>query len=250
MQMEYTGPGRAIPEPEHVDDGEDRLHRPDHARPSPWPPAARATRRPWASPMLQGCQLAIEEANAHGGYLKRKIPFELVVSNDNGLWGSSGNEIINMAYKDNGLGHPRHHRRRQQPHRHPRGAQGRDPDDEHRRHRPTFIETNIPWVMRCIGDDRQMNYLLVDYLTASWTSSASASSAPATATAASASARSATAAGGWASPIVIEMAYKVGADGLLAATRAAEEANARRHRPLGRRRRRRPRSSTRCGAWA
>lgn len=29
---------------------------------------------------------------------------------------------------------------------------------------PTFIETNIPWVARCIGDDRQMGYLLVDYI--------------------------------------------------------------------------------------
>ncbi len=29
---------------------------------------------------------------------------------------------------------------------------------------PTFIETNIPWVARCIGDDRQMNYILVDYM--------------------------------------------------------------------------------------
>jgi ABC-type branched-subunit amino acid transport system substrate-binding protein len=29
---------------------------------------------------------------------------------------------------------------------------------------PTFIETNIPWVFRCISDDRQMGYLLVDYL--------------------------------------------------------------------------------------
>jgi ABC-type branched-subunit amino acid transport system substrate-binding protein len=29
---------------------------------------------------------------------------------------------------------------------------------------PTFIETNIPWVIRCIGDDRQQGYLLVDYL--------------------------------------------------------------------------------------
>ena len=29
---------------------------------------------------------------------------------------------------------------------------------------PTFIETNIPWVARCIGDDRQMNYLIADYL--------------------------------------------------------------------------------------
>jgi ABC-type branched-subunit amino acid transport system substrate-binding protein len=29
---------------------------------------------------------------------------------------------------------------------------------------PTFIETNIPWTMRCIGDDRQMGYLLIDYM--------------------------------------------------------------------------------------
>jgi ABC-type branched-subunit amino acid transport system substrate-binding protein len=29
---------------------------------------------------------------------------------------------------------------------------------------PTFIETNIPWVARTIGDDRQQNYLLIDYL--------------------------------------------------------------------------------------
>ncbi len=29
---------------------------------------------------------------------------------------------------------------------------------------PTFIETNIPWVMRCIGDDRQIGYLLIDYM--------------------------------------------------------------------------------------
>jgi ABC-type branched-subunit amino acid transport system substrate-binding protein len=29
---------------------------------------------------------------------------------------------------------------------------------------PTFIETNIPWVFRCLSDDRQMGYLLVDYL--------------------------------------------------------------------------------------
>jgi branched-chain amino acid transport system substrate-binding protein len=29
---------------------------------------------------------------------------------------------------------------------------------------PTFIETNIPWVFRCISDDRQQSYLLVDYL--------------------------------------------------------------------------------------
>jgi branched-chain amino acid transport system substrate-binding protein len=29
---------------------------------------------------------------------------------------------------------------------------------------PTFTETNIPWVMRCISDDRQSSYALVDYI--------------------------------------------------------------------------------------
>jgi len=29
---------------------------------------------------------------------------------------------------------------------------------------PTFIETNIPWVFRCISDDRQQGYLLVEYM--------------------------------------------------------------------------------------
>jgi ABC-type branched-subunit amino acid transport system substrate-binding protein len=29
---------------------------------------------------------------------------------------------------------------------------------------PTYIETNSPWVMRCVGDDRQQNYLLLDYM--------------------------------------------------------------------------------------
>ena len=42
--------------------------------------------------------IAVEEANAKGGYLRRRVPFEMVVTNDNGLWGSSGNEIIKMTY--------------------------------------------------------------------------------------------------------------------------------------------------------
>lgn len=114
--------------------------------------------------MLQGARLAIEEANAKGGYLRRKIPFELVVTNDNGLWGSSGNEIVNFAYKD-----------------HVWAILGTiDSANSHIAIRvalkaevvvmntgdtdPTYIETNIPWTMRCIGDDRQMGYLMVDYM--------------------------------------------------------------------------------------
>ena len=29
---------------------------------------------------------------------------------------------------------------------------------------PTYIETNIPWTLRTIGDDRQQGYLLIDYM--------------------------------------------------------------------------------------
>ena len=114
--------------------------------------------------MLRAIRLAIEDANAQGGYHKRKIPFELCVRNDNALWGASGSEVIHLAYKDNVwaiIG-------------------GIDGANTHIAIRvalkieipwmtpgdldPTYIETNIPWVMRCIGDDRQMSYLLVDYM--------------------------------------------------------------------------------------
>ena len=114
--------------------------------------------------MLQGCQLAIEEANARGGYLKRKIPFELAVKNDNGLWGSSGEEIINLSYVDNVWailgsidGANTHIAIRV-------GLKIEIPMMSSGDTDPTFIETNIPWVMRCIGDDRQQSYLLADYL--------------------------------------------------------------------------------------
>ena len=114
-------------------------------------------------PMLQGSRLAIEEWNARGGYRKRRIPFELVVSNDNGLWGSSGNEIVKLAYNENvwGIlgtidGANSHIAIRVALKAEVLMINTGDTD-------PTFIETNIPWVARVIGDDRQQAYLLTDY---------------------------------------------------------------------------------------
>ncbi|HVN03525.1 MAG TPA: ABC transporter substrate-binding protein [Bryobacteraceae bacterium] len=163
-QMEYTGPGRAIPEPG---------------------PDLKSVKMGFIGPimstvsvatggksheeglgirMLQGARLAIEEANARGGYLKRHIPFQLVTRNDNGLWGASGNEIIRMAYVDPVWailgtidGANSHIAIRVALKAELVMMNSGDTD-------PTFIETNIPWVMRCIGDDRQMGYLLIDYL--------------------------------------------------------------------------------------
>jgi ABC-type branched-subunit amino acid transport system substrate-binding protein len=163
VQMEYTGPGRAIPEPEHVDTVKIGFLGPIMPTVSV-ATGGKSHEEALGIAMLRGCRLAIEQANERGGYLKRQVPFELVVRNDNGLWGASGNEIITMAYKD-----------------HVWAILGTvDGANTHIAIRvalkaelpmmttgdldPTYIETNIPWVFRNVGDDRQQNYLLVDYM--------------------------------------------------------------------------------------
>jgi ABC-type branched-subunit amino acid transport system substrate-binding protein len=164
VQTEYTGPGRAEPEP-----GPDlKSVRIGFIGPIMATVSAstggRSHEEALGKQMLQGAQLAIEQANARGGYVKRHIPFELDIVNDNGLWGSTGNEVVTMTYKrpswailgtiDSANSHVAI-----------RVAlkseifmmNSGDTD-------PTFIETNIPWTGRCIGDDRQQGYLLVDYM--------------------------------------------------------------------------------------
>lgn len=164
VQMEYTGAGRAVPEPEHLDSVKIGFLGPIMQTVSVATGGKSHNEEALGIAMLRACRLAIEQANAQGGYRARKIPFELCVRNDNALWGASGSEVIHLAYKDNVwaiIG-------------------GIDGANTHIAIRvalkieipwmtpgdldPTYIETNIPWVMRCIGDDRQQNYILLDYL--------------------------------------------------------------------------------------
>ena len=162
-QLEYTGPGRAKPEPEHVDTVKIGFIGPIMSTVSV-ATGGKSHEENLGIKMLQGVRLALEEANANGGYLRRNVPFELVVKNDNGLWGASGNEIIDMAYKDNVWailgtidGANRHIAIRVALKAEIVMVNTGDTD-------PTFVETNIPWIVRVIGDDRQQGYLLVDYL--------------------------------------------------------------------------------------
>ncbi|OHB83519.1 MAG: hypothetical protein A2V98_16010, partial [Planctomycetes bacterium RBG_16_64_12] len=163
VQLEYTGPGRAKPEPENLETVKLGFIGPLYSTVSV-ATGGKSHEEILGTKMLQGTQLAIEEANAQGGYRKRSIPFELVVTNDNGLWGASGNEIINMAYKDKVWailgtidGANSHIAIRVALKAEILMMNTGDTD-------PTFVETNIPWVARSIGDDRQMGYLLVDYM--------------------------------------------------------------------------------------
>jgi branched-chain amino acid transport system substrate-binding protein len=161
-QLAYWGAGRAKPEPEHLETVKVGFIGPITPTVSV-ATGGKSHEEALGIPMLQGARLALEEWNARGGYPKRKIPFELVVSNDNGLWGSSGNEIIKQAYTDQvwGIlgtidGANSHIAIRVALKAEILIVNTGDTD-------PTFIETNIPWVARVIGDDRQQAYLLTDY---------------------------------------------------------------------------------------
>ena len=142
-QIEYTGPGRAVPEPDDVKSVKIGFIGPIQPTVSV-ATGGRSHEEVLGTKMLQGAQLAIDEANAKGGYLRRKLPFELVISNDNGLWGSSGNEIIKMAYKDNAWAILGTVDGANQPHQHSRRAEGRDPGDEYGRHRPDLRRNQYP----------------------------------------------------------------------------------------------------------
>lgn len=111
--------------------------------------------------MLQGSVLAIEEANSKGGY--RGIPYKLMIHNDVGLWGAAANEIVKMDDEkvwawlgsiDDIVSHVaiRATLKLEIP-----NVNTGDPD-------PTFTETNIPWVVRTIPDDRQSSYALVNQI--------------------------------------------------------------------------------------
>ncbi len=163
-QMEYWGAGRAKPEPEDIKTVKIGFIGPLIPTVSVAVGGQSHNEERMGIKMLQGAKLAIEEANERGGYWRRGIPFELVIRNDNGLWGSTGNEVIDLAYREKVWailgsidGANTHILIRV-------GLKIELPMMSSGDTDPTYIETNIPWAFRCISDDRQMAYLLVDYL--------------------------------------------------------------------------------------
>ncbi len=176
----YPGYGRHIPVPEQIDTvkigfigpiigsvsesagGPDEIKLKVNQRVVRWDGYRASHLAPIGIKMFQGAQLAIEHANTNGGY-KGKVPYKLIVRNDNGNWRSSGREVITLAYKDSVWailgtvdGANSHIAIRAALKAEIPVMNTADTD-------PTFVETRIPWVFRCITDDRQMCYLLADF---------------------------------------------------------------------------------------
>ena len=108
--------------------------------------------------MLNGAQLAIDEANAAGGYGGK--PFKLMVHNDQATWGASSNEIVKMAYEEKVWamlgsisGDSTHIALRV-------SLKAEIPIVNSAATDPTIPETIIPWYFTTIQDDRVQSYTL------------------------------------------------------------------------------------------
>ena len=149
VPIEYLGAGREIPIPKDIKE----------VRIGFLGPLEGSNLLPLGKQMLQGTLLSIEEANNKGGY--KGLPYKLMIHNDVGPWGAAANEIVKMDDEkvwgwigsiDDFVSHVAI--RATLKLEIPNVCTG-DPD-------PTFTETNIPWVIRVIPDDRQANYVLVE----------------------------------------------------------------------------------------
>ncbi len=113
-------------------------------------------------PMLRGAQLALDEANASGGYHGK--PFALKVHNESALWGASSTELVKMLFDENCWGMVG-------------CVDGQNchialrvtlklevPIVDTGTTDPTVTETRIQWLMHNFIDDRQQGYTLADYV--------------------------------------------------------------------------------------
>ncbi len=143
----FTGPGREKPEPDV-----------DSVKIGLLAPLERSHEAYIGQRLLRGVEMAMDEANASGGYKGK--PFALVVRNDTGLWGASANEIVTFSYEDSVWavigtvdGANTHIAIRVALKTELPVMNVADTD-------PTLAETKIPWIFRNIADDRQMAYTI------------------------------------------------------------------------------------------
>jgi len=112
--------------------------------------------------MLNGASMAIDEANAAGGYGGK--PFKLMLHNDSATWGASSNEVVKMVYEDQDWaifgsisGDTTHIALRA-------SLRAEIPIVNSASTDPTIPETLIPWYFTVIQDDRTQGYTLARHI--------------------------------------------------------------------------------------
>ena len=113
-------------------------------------------------PALHGAQLALDQANARGGYHGK--PYALKLHNESALWGASSAELVKMEFDENcwGMvgcidGQNCHILLRTT-------LKLEMPMVDIGTTDPTVTETRIPWLLHNFPDDRQQGYTLADYV--------------------------------------------------------------------------------------
>src|SRR5271157_3709756 len=123
---------------------------------------------PYGQAMLHGAQVALEGANARGGYgasaTSQGRPYALKVHNDSAQWGASSTEAVKMVFDEHVVavlgsidGASTHIMLRV-------SLKLEFPIMDTGTTDPTVTETRIPWVMHTFPDDRQQGYTLADYV--------------------------------------------------------------------------------------
>ena len=112
--------------------------------------------------MLHGASMAVDEANASGGYCGK--PFKLMLHNDSAVWGAASNEIVKMVYDEKVWaifgsisGDTTHIALRVT-------LKAETPLVNSASTDPTIPETIIPWYFTDIQDDRVQGYTLARHI--------------------------------------------------------------------------------------
>src|SRR5271157_4917802 len=112
--------------------------------------------------MLNGAQMAIDEANAAGGYGGK--PFKLMLHNDSAIWGASSNEVVKMVYDDQdwaifgSISSDTTHIALRA------SLKAELPIVNSASTDPTIVETIIPWYFTVLQDDRTQGYTLARHI--------------------------------------------------------------------------------------
>lgn len=109
--------------------------------------------------MLRGATLAMEEANAAGGF--NGLPFSIVPRTDMVLWGQTSNEMVRFVEDDrvwailSSIDSNHNHVLSRTSIKTEIPVLNAGSTD------PTLVEHSVPWLVRCINDDRQNGYALL-----------------------------------------------------------------------------------------